>query len=143
MVYAPVSKSGGPCGLVGSTPTARTIYNAIVAESRYTRKVEGLVGLGSWGFESPRSHHLLGDHMGRREAWERLGRPDIYGLWIRDRVTEFAIANGYEADLSFSRNVVIRTQAEANNAAMVTEGHDAFDAFCDSYANNRCRTPTR
>lgn len=67
----------------------------------------------------------------RYAAWVRLGRPGgYYGLWVREEVTRWAIANGFVSDTSAPYGVQVLTQHEANGHAMASLGGDAFDAHC-------------
>lgn len=63
----------------------------------------------------------------KRAPWE-------FMMWIDKHITEWAKANGYVSDLRLSHGVVVRTQAEANRAALSQLGHDAFTAYLEGIA---------
>lgn len=63
----------------------------------------------------------------KRTPWE-------FMLWIDKHITAWAKSEGYVSDLSLRHGVVVRTQVEANRAALSQLGHDAFTAYLEAVA---------
>lgn len=66
-------------------------------------------------------------------APEAVKEPWAFMLWVDKHLTIWAKSVGFESDPSLSLGVVVRTQTEANRAALAQKGgQDAFTAYLES-----------
>tara|TARA_Y100000034_G_C6881763_1_gene404180 strand:- start:180 stop:437 length:258 start_codon:yes stop_codon:yes gene_type:complete len=69
----------------------------------------------------------------RYEVYKRVApEGSIYSLWNQRHITDWALENGYRADPSLSRGVVVQTQSEANRAAFAELGHGNYDSWLEA-----------
>lgn len=68
--------------------------------------------------------------MSRYRLWQtHASHHSRYTVWSRDLLTEWAITNGFAADLTAHFGVIVRTQQEANQRALCVLGQYAFTEF--------------
>ena len=57
------------------------------------------------------------------------GSTQAFTTWVHERLTKWARENGFSSDPTLWHGVQVRTQAEANSAALICLGQDAFDVW--------------
>lgn len=60
-------------------------------------------------------------------------------FWVDRHLTAFAKLHGFEADLSCSRGVVVRTWKEAERLALAKMGHEAFTTYLEEQAEREAQ----